>query len=111
MTKLQITGQRLIPRAPFQHREWRVPPAASRAMDRPRAMADSTVRLDRLDPGAEDLGDAPRLRDAASRREGGLRVEDLADRTQARFVEMRAEPLEKPSSTRPVLGVDLEPGV
>ena len=33
-----------------------------------------------LAPGAQDLGDAPRLRDAAARREGRLGVEDLGDR-------------------------------
>ena len=39
---------------------------------------------------AQHLGDAPRLRDAAARRERRLGVEDLADRADARFVEVRA---------------------
>ena len=46
-----------------------------------------------LDPAAEDFGDAPRLSDATARRKGRFRIEDFADRADARFIEVRGETL------------------
>ena len=48
-----------------------------------------------LHPAAQHFRHAPRLRDAAARRVGLLGVEDLADRPDARFVEMREKPVEE----------------
>src|SRR4051812_34654037 len=49
----------------------------------------------RLDPGPENLGHAPPLRDAAARGEGGLGVEDLADRAQGGLAQMGTEAFEE----------------
>ena len=47
-----------------------------------------------LHPRAERFGDAPGLRDAAARRKRPCCVEHLADRTNARFVEVGYEAFE-----------------
>ena len=46
-------------------------------------------RSSRAVPGAQQLGHAPRLGDAAARRVRRLGVEDLADRSDARLIEVR----------------------
>ena len=69
------------------------------------------VRLRGEGPAPQDLGDAPRLRDAAPRRVGLHRVEDLADRADAGLVEVRDEAVEEAPRARAVLGMHLEPRV
>src|SRR4249919_2155586 len=48
-----------------------------------------------LDPRAQQLRDTPRLRDAAARRKRRLRVEDLADRSDAGIIQVRDEAIER----------------
>ena len=63
-----------------------------------RQLRGSTLRLlcgRGLHPAAQHFRDAPRLRHAAARRVGLLGIEDLADRPDTRFVEMRQEPVEE----------------
>src|SRR5262245_16582933 len=64
-----------------------------------------------LHPAAQDLRDAPRLRDASSRRVWIDGVEDLADGTDARLVEVRDEAVEESASAGAVFRVHLEPGI
>src|SRR5947209_19121277 len=62
-------------------------------------------------PAPQDFGDAPRLRDAAARRERLDGVEDLADRADARLVQVRDEAFQKLARARAVFRVDFEPRV
>src|SRR5687768_12848002 len=65
------------------------------------------LRGERVAP--QNLGHAPRLRDAATRRERRLRIEDLADRSDAAFVQMRNESVEEPPGLRAFVGMYFEP--
>src|SRR2546421_10464459 len=64
-----------------------------------------------LRPAAQNFRDAPSLRDAAARRVRFDGVEDLADRADAGFVQVRHEAFEEASRARAVFGVDFEPSV
>ena len=74
-------------------------------------MSYSAIGSRGLDPGAEHLGNAPGLGDAAPGREGRFGVEDFADRAQRGLVQMWAEGFEKVPGAPAVIGMDLEPGV
>ena len=54
--------------------------------------------------GAQHLGNAPGLGDAAARRIGRLGVKDLADRSQAELAKVRLEAAERPACASPVSG-------
>src|SRR3989442_3051107 len=62
-------------------------------------------------PRAQYFSYAPRLSDAAARCEWSLSVEDLADRSDARIVEMRHEALERMARAGDIVRIDLEPRV
>src|SRR5262249_40912717 len=62
-------------------------------------------------PTAQHLGHTPPLGYAAARRERLLGVEHLAHRADTRLMEMFGEPFQETTGPRPVLRVDLEPGV
>src|SRR5262245_49025931 len=64
-----------------------------------------------LHPEAQHLGHAPRLSNTPTRRERFLRVEHLADRSDAGIVEMRDEPVERVTSAVEIVGIDLQPGI
>src|SRR5919198_3409747 len=64
-----------------------------------------------LHAGAQQLGYAPRLRDAAARREWRLGIEHLADRSDARIVHVREETVDTLLDGLEVVGMDLQPGV
>ena len=55
-----------------------------------------------LQPAAQDLGDAPGLRDAAAREERRLGVEDFADLPDAGFVEVLIEAREQVPQLRAI---------
>src|SRR6185436_6266300 len=65
----------------------------------------------RLYETAQHLGNAPGLCDAAARRKGLVGVEDLADRADRGFAEMRLEPRQEASRARLVVGMRPDPGV
>src|SRR5579872_963233 len=65
----------------------------------------------RPDPGAEDLGHAPGLSDAAPWSVRFLGAEDLAHRADASLVQMRHEALQEAARSGTVVGMDAEPGV
>src|SRR5687768_14651889 len=65
----------------------------------------------RLFQAPEDFGHAPRLCHTSS---GNVRlcgVEDLPDRSYARFIQMRLEPIEQPSRAGAIRGIHPEPGI
>src|SRR5439155_16866718 len=64
-----------------------------------------------LDPGSQYFGDAPRLSDTAARRERRFRVENFADRPDARIVHVRHEPVEHALGANEVIRIHLQPGV
>src|SRR5213593_528927 len=64
-----------------------------------------------LHPCAERFGNAPRLRDTAARRKRPCCVEDLADRADARFVEVRYEAFEHALRAGHIGWIDFQPGV
>src|SRR6266511_741882 len=61
------------------------------------------------DPAPQHFCDAPGLGHASTGREGGLRIEDLADRAEARLAQVRDQTLEKAASTRTIPRMDAEP--
>src|SRR5262249_43395120 len=71
----------------------------------------STFSLTRFRPTPQGFRDAPRLGDAAARRERLLRVKDLAERADAGFAQLADESLQKAPGSRPLLRLDLDPGV
>src|SRR5258708_39074021 len=96
-------------RSPVRRRSTR---AGSSPANRIRIRSNrSRLESSRLHPAAEDLGDAPRLRDAPARRVRLRRVEDLGDRSDAIFAEVLDEAVEVAPRTDAVVWVELEPGV
>src|SRR6185369_13208965 len=65
----------------------------------------------RLHPATQDLGHAPRLRNASTRRVRLDGVEDLTDRAEAEVVECRDTAIEKAPRARGILRMHLEPRV
>ena len=63
------------------------------------------------DPRSQHFRHRPRLRDAAARRERLLGVEDLAERSDARLVQVRAEAVEARARARLVVRLHPQPGV
>src|SRR6516165_4408773 len=63
------------------------------------------------DPAAKHFCNAPGLCGAAAGRVGGLGVEDLADRADARFAEMGREARQEILGGVRLFGMDLQPGV
>src|SRR5215212_9402678 len=84
------------------------PPGAQPA---PLPWTASEARSGRSGESAQRLGHAPGLSDAAAWCVRRLGVEDLDDRPQAGFVQVRLEAAECLSCTHPVIRVDPEPGV
>src|ERR1043165_8126465 len=65
----------------------------------------------RFRPAAENLGNAPRLCDAAARRERAFRIAAFADRSHARFTEVILEALQEASRAFAVFGMNANPGI
>src|SRR5690349_9125397 len=76
----------------------------------PRAVSASFLRRG-FDPTAENFCDAPRLGDAAARSERGFCIENLADRTDAGFIQVGHETLEQRVGAGTIVGIDFQPGV
>src|SRR4029453_10525776 len=70
-----------------------------------------TRKTSELDPRAQRLGHAPRLRDAAPRRERLGRVEHFPYRSDARLVHVRQEPVERAMNSGHIVWMDLQPRV
>src|SRR4051794_3077768 len=69
------------------------------------------VLLRSQSPTAQDLRDAPSLRDAAARRVWLDGVEDFANRADASLVQVRHEAFEEPTRALAVFRISLEPSV
>src|SRR5205807_608006 len=65
----------------------------------------------RLHPAAQHFRHAPRLVDAAARREGGLGVEDFVDRADTGFIEMILKGCQSLARPFKILAMNPEPGV
>src|SRR5688500_3434121 len=59
----------------------------------------------------QDFRDTPGLRHAPAWREGRFRIEDLADRSDARAAEVFGESVEHPPRSGAILGMRVEPGI
>src|SRR5437867_6259203 len=64
-----------------------------------------------LHPHAQYFSDAPRLGDTAARRVRRFRVEDFADRSDARLIQMGHEAVEHALRAGPVVRIDLQPRI
>src|SRR4029453_3230272 len=61
--------------------------------------------------GAQEFGDAPSLSHAAARSKGRLRIENLADRSDARLIKVGDESLNRLPGALLVIRKDLQPGI
>src|SRR5262245_56272523 len=68
------------------------------------------LRADAL-PHTQHLGHAPRLRDASTRNERLIGVENLADRSDARVAQMRVEPAHHRPCVVDTIWMDAQPRV
>src|SRR5438132_8530458 len=62
-----------------------------------------------LHPASQHLGNAPRLSYTSARQEWRLGIKDLADRPDARFIEVRQKSFEKTARSHAIIRIDFQP--